>query len=123
MKAIIRHNVCAFCARHKVVLDTLTDWRPLDANYTWSHQFFGDVVEGITDGIVAWTVHADGRTCFVHLDMCKATAIPRAPLRMPKAKTPRVPRPTPQQRFTMSIDALLDSIYPDLPQAQDTVLF
>jgi hypothetical protein len=79
-------TVVQFCAKHCVVLETLHDWRPLDANYTFSHVFFGAVLDGITDGIVAWTHHASGLTAFVHLDLLEATRLPTC-TRTPKPST------------------------------------
>jgi hypothetical protein len=103
MKAITRYNVCAFCARHGVVLDTLSDWRVLDSNYTFTHKFFGTIVEGITDGIVAWTLHTDGETRFVHLDMCHAERKPseRQSTSARPQKAPRTPLPS-RPRVTVS---------------------
>jgi hypothetical protein len=91
----VKHNVCAFCKEHLVVLDTLYEWRPLDSNFTWTHQFFGAVVSGITDGIVAWTLHASGELAFVHFDLLSAERIPSRQGRAPRVSTrPRNHKPT-----------------------------
>lgn len=90
-----RHTVISFCIAHDVVLTTLSDWRPLDPNYTYNHRLFGDVVSGITDGIVAYTHHTTDEVKFVHLDLLTPTAIPtKREHKQPKqSKRPQHHRP------------------------------
>jgi hypothetical protein len=107
-----KQDVVFFCRLHDVVLPTLTDWRPLDPNYTYSHVFFGDVLDGITDGIVAYTKQVSGSVCFVHLDLLKPTPIPRdrfsrVPAPPRKKLPPRAPHPEP---LPLPCERLLDTI-------------
>lgn len=92
MKNSTRYDVCAFCARHGVVLDTLLDWRPMDPEYIYTHRLFGEVVSGITDGIVCWTYHTDNAVRFVHLDMCTAERLPNLTFVRPTRTKGHAPR-------------------------------
>jgi hypothetical protein len=107
-------TVVRFCAEHAVVLDTLHEWRPLDPNYTFSHVFFGAVLDGITDGIVAWTHHASGLTAFVHLDLLEATRLPTC-TRTPKPSSrPSRDRPTQTRLQVKETSARLLAILEDI---------